>query len=88
MTQHLTDAVIRRLPTPAKGNKVHYDSGDGKVPGFGARVTSAGARSFVLNYVTKGRARAPHHHRPVPRLEHDRSARQGAGAAPGRRRRR
>jgi integrase len=50
-TQHLTDAVIRRLPTPAEGNKVHYDD---EVPGFGARVTSAGTRSFVLNYLTKG----------------------------------
>jgi integrase len=48
-TQHLTDAVVRRLPMPAKGNKVHYD----EVPGFGARVTSAGTRSFILNYVVK-----------------------------------
>jgi integrase len=51
---HLTDAVIKRLPIPAAGNRITYDSGDGKVPGFGARVTSAGARSFVLNYLTKG----------------------------------
>jgi integrase len=51
MPQHLTDATIKRLPTPAKGNKVCYDR---DVPGFGARVTAAGARSFILNYVTKG----------------------------------
>jgi len=50
-TQHLTDAVVRRLPTPTVGNKVHYDD---EVRGLGARVTSAGARSFVLNYLTKG----------------------------------
>jgi integrase len=54
-TQHLTDAAIRRLPTPATGNKVHYDN---EVGGFGCRVTAAGARSFVLNYLTKaGRER-------------------------------
>jgi integrase len=48
---HLTDAVIRRLPSPAGVNKVHYDSG---VPGFGCRVTRGGSRSFILNYVTRG----------------------------------
>jgi len=51
MPQHLTDAIIKRLPTPAKSNKVNYD---GDVKGFGCRVTAAGARSFVLNYVTRG----------------------------------
>ena len=51
MPQHLTDATIKRLPTPAKGNKITYDA---EVRGFGARVTVGGARSFVLNYVTKG----------------------------------
>src|SRR5262245_19968590 len=50
-TQHLTDAVVRRLPTPAEGNPIAYDD---EVNGLGARVTSAGARSFVLNYLTKG----------------------------------
>jgi integrase len=54
-SKHLTDAVVRHLPAPAQGNKVHYDD---EVPGFGARVTSAGTRSFVLNYLTKaGRER-------------------------------
>ena len=51
----LTDAVVKKLPPPVSGNKVHYDD---NVPGFGVRVTAAGARSFVLNYVTKaGRER-------------------------------
>ena len=51
---HLTDAVIKRLPLPAKGNRVHYD----EIGGFGVRVTAGGARSFVLNYVTRaGRER-------------------------------
>jgi integrase len=48
---HLTDAAVRRLPLPAKGNRVTYDD---DVPGFGCRVTAGGARSFVLNYVTRG----------------------------------
>jgi integrase len=51
---HLTDAVIKRLPLPAKASKITYDD----VPGFGVRVTAGGARSFILNYVTRtGRER-------------------------------
>jgi integrase len=52
---HLTDAAIKRLPRPAKGNRITYDD---DVPGFGVRVTAGGARSFILNYVTRaGRER-------------------------------
>src|SRR5215469_14369754 len=54
---HLTDSAIRRLPLPEKRgtSKIHYDD---DVKGFGARITAAGARSFVLNYVTRsGRER-------------------------------
>ena len=63
MAQHLTDAIVKRLPAPAKGNKITYDD---DVKGFGARVTAAGARAFVLNYRTKSGAGAPHHHRLLP----------------------
>ena len=53
--QRLTDALIKRLPVPARSNRITYDS---DVPGFGARVTTGGARSFILNYVTRsGRER-------------------------------
>jgi integrase len=48
---HLTDATIKRLPAPKKGNKITYDVG---VPGFGCRITAAGTRSFILNYTTRG----------------------------------
>src|SRR5262245_38358160 len=48
--QRLTDPVVRKLPLPAKGNRVSYDA---DVPGFGCRVTTRGARSFVLNYRRK-----------------------------------
>jgi integrase len=50
MITHLTDAVVRRLPAPAKGNRVTRDDA---VTGFGARVTAAGNRAFVLTYTTK-----------------------------------
>src|SRR5258707_14757786 len=47
-TRHrLTDQVVRQLPPPVKGNRIAYDS---DVPGFGLRVTAAGARSWILNY--------------------------------------
>jgi integrase len=54
MSQHLTDAIVRRLPVPAKGNKVHYDD---EVSGFGIRITAGGARSYVLRYRVRGSMR-------------------------------
>jgi integrase len=51
----LTDAIVKRLPLPTTGARISYDS---VMPGFGARVTANGARSFVLNYRVKtGRER-------------------------------
>ena len=38
---------MKRLPAPERGNRVTYDRA---VPGFGLRVTAAGARAFVLRY--------------------------------------
>jgi integrase len=62
MPQRLTDKSIGKLPPPAAGNKIHYDApstkGNGWTPGFGCRVTAAGAKAFVLTYRTKsGRSR-------------------------------
>lgn len=55
MAQKLTDAIIKRLPAPEKGNRLTYDA---DVKGFGVRVTANGARAFVLNYRTRtGRER-------------------------------
>jgi integrase len=54
MAQHLTDAIVKRLPAPEKGNRVVYDD---DVPGFGCRVTAGGARSFILNYRVRGTGR-------------------------------
>ena len=42
----LTDRAVAALPLPAKGNRITWDGGTG----FGVRVTSAGARSFILRY--------------------------------------
>jgi integrase len=53
-SERLTDAVVKRLPVPAKGNRITYDA---DLAGFGARVTAGGVRAFVLNYMAKGRER-------------------------------
>lgn len=54
LTEKLTDAIVKRLPVPAKGNALHYDP---ELSGFAARVTKAGARSFVLTYYFHGAER-------------------------------
>lgn len=56
-TVHLTDALVRGLPVPAKGYTITWDS---EVPGFGVRVTASGIKAFIFNYRTKlGRERRP-----------------------------
>jgi integrase len=54
MSERLTDKIVKVLPAPARGNKLHYDA---EVKGFAVRVTAAGARAFVLNYRAGGRER-------------------------------
>jgi integrase len=55
MADKLTDGIVKALPTPKSGSRITYDS---EVTGFGARITAAGARSFILNYRTRlGRER-------------------------------
>lgn len=44
----LTDALAKALPAPGRGNKIRYDA---LVPGFGVRITAAGARAWVVAYV-------------------------------------
>src|SRR5262249_9850539 len=56
-TVRLTDAIVRRLEPPAKGNKITYDAPPAKrredwTSGFGVRVTAAGHKAFVLTYTT------------------------------------
>jgi integrase len=54
LTEKITDALVRKLPAPAKGNVLYYDP---ELPGFAVRVTAAGARSFVLVYHFEGEER-------------------------------
>jgi integrase len=51
----LTAQMIRDLPTPAKGSRIHYDAGHDYVHGFGVCATSSGHRSFILNYRFEGK---------------------------------
>src|SRR5271157_1861810 len=57
----LTAKLVTSLPVPAKGNVIFFDMANERgldyVPGFGLRVTAAGARTFILNYSIQGRER-------------------------------
>ncbi len=54
MAERLTDKLVKALEAPASGNRITYDE---EVKGFGIRITSAGARAFILNYRAAGRER-------------------------------
>jgi integrase len=55
MLIRLTDAIVKRLPTPTIGSEITWDT---IVTGLGARITAAGYRAFVLTYRTRvGRQR-------------------------------
>jgi integrase len=58
----LNEDIVKNLPIPDSGNKVHYFADaviqGARVPrGFGVRVTAAGARSFIMNYSIARRER-------------------------------
>jgi hypothetical protein len=58
----LNEDIVRALPIPAAGNKVHYFpdavlQGARAPRGFGVRVTAGGVRSFVMNYRVARRER-------------------------------
>ena len=54
MAEKLTDTLVKGLEPPTSGNRITYDE---TVKGFGVRVTSAGARAFIVNYRAGGRER-------------------------------
>jgi integrase len=49
----LTDNLLRQLPVPKRGKRIHYDAA---VKGFGCRVSSTGTRAFILTYRRKSDA--------------------------------
>ena len=53
MAKKLTGKLLQTLPGPpgALPYIIHWDT---DVPGFGVRITRAGARSFILNYRARG----------------------------------
>jgi integrase len=60
----ISEKIVGSLPTPAKGNKLHYFSGASlqgkKAPsGFAVRVTAAGTKSFVLFHRVNGKPYLP-----------------------------
>jgi len=54
MAERITQRTIKKLTPPATDNRIVYDA---EVPGFGVRITRAGAVSFILNYRIHGRER-------------------------------
>ena len=51
---HITDKLIRNMPSPAQGQKIHRDT---IVTGFGVRKTATGHTAFIFNYTSQGRDR-------------------------------
>ena len=76
MADRLTDNQVKAIEAPAAGNRITYD---GDVKGFGVRVTSAGARAFILNYRARGGTGAAHHDRQLSRLVRQGGADRGGG---------
>ena len=54
MSEKVSEKVVKNLDPPKHGNRITYDA---QIPGFGVRITTAGAVSFVLNYWIHGRER-------------------------------
>ena len=50
----IDDKLAKALLPPEKGNRITYDD---EIRGFGLRITPAGAKAFVLNYMAAGRER-------------------------------
>jgi hypothetical protein len=60
-TEKISEKIVAALPSPAKGNRLHYFSGASlqgkKAPsGFAVRVTSAGTKSFVWFHRVAGKS--------------------------------
>jgi integrase len=54
MGKRIVEKSIKKMDAPEQGNRIEWDS---EIPGFGVRVTAAGATSFILDYRISGRQR-------------------------------
>ena len=54
MPQKFTDLMLRKLTS---GGAARKEVWDGRIPGFGMRVTKAGTKTFILIYRHRGRTR-------------------------------
>jgi integrase len=54
MVQNLTDLMLRKLSANGKDRREIWD---GRVPGFGVRLSGAGTKTFILVYRHRGRPR-------------------------------
>ena len=50
----LTDAIVKRLEPPEKGNQFIWDT---EQRGFGCRVTVGGTKAFIFDYRVRGTGR-------------------------------
>ncbi|HEY6337080.1 MAG TPA: site-specific integrase [Candidatus Sulfotelmatobacter sp.] len=54
MSEKISEKTVKNLTPPKHGNRILYDA---QIPGFGVRITAAGAVGFILNYHVHGRER-------------------------------
>src|ERR1035437_1703048 len=54
MGKRIVEKSIKKMDAPSHQNRIEWDS---EIPGFGVRVTAAGAMSFILDYRIAGRQR-------------------------------
>src|ERR1035441_4958494 len=54
MGKRIVEKSIKKMEAPEMGNRIEWDS---EIPGFGVRITAAGAVSFILDYRIHGRQR-------------------------------
>lgn len=62
MGRHLTKRYIDSLEAPAKGYRIWYDDEE---KGFGVRITTGDARTFILNYYDKDKDTGKCHERRI-----------------------
>lgn len=54
MAKRITETLVKALHTPTRRQDITYDT---DLKGFGVRITSGGAKAFILNYRIQGRER-------------------------------